>query len=201
MPRKPDPTLKPAIIRKVTAHLRSTPVEEVSVRSLARVIESSAYPVVYHFGTKAALIDAIVLDLADRTRSVSLDPHGDRSVLAAFLLDAYGGLDDPDRALAARLAFELGSVASISGSDTHRRLHERDVDAVAAWCATRVADAVAARTIAERIVLAARGAQWGWLMDADAFDLGGALRAIAQTADARWHLEHDAADDGILQPH
>ncbi|WP_066521565.1 TetR/AcrR family transcriptional regulator [Curtobacterium ammoniigenes] len=190
MPRKPDPTLKPAIIRKVAEHLRTTPLESVSVRSLAQVLGTSAYPVVYHFGNRANLIDAIVVDLADNTRSAALDPNGDQTALAAFLLDAYGGLDDPDRALAARLAFEVGAVAALTGRAVHRTLHERDVTTVTAWCATRVSDPVAARTIAERIVLAARGAQWGALLD-DRFDLDGALRAVAHTADERWHAAPD----------
>ena len=59
MPRKPDPTLKPAIISKVAQHLQDTKLEDVSVRSLGRVLGTSAYPIVYHFGSRDALVDEL----------------------------------------------------------------------------------------------------------------------------------------------
>ncbi|WP_142314482.1 TetR/AcrR family transcriptional regulator, partial [Bacillus pseudomycoides] len=65
MPRKPDPTLKPAIIAKVAQHLQDTKLEDVTVRSLGRMLGTSAYPIVYHFGTREALIDAVVEHLAE----------------------------------------------------------------------------------------------------------------------------------------
>jgi AcrR family transcriptional regulator len=179
MPRKPDPTLRPAIIDKVTAHLRDTPLEDVSVRSLGRVLGTSAYPIVYHFGSRDALIDAVVEHLAGSTDATELDPDGDANTLADHLVTVYGRLDDPDRALAARLAFELGSVESLADRSRHRAMHRRQVDSLTAWCVLHGAGEHDSARIALAAVLDARGVQWGWLVDPDSVDVEPALRTIA----------------------
>lgn len=179
MPRKPDPTLKPAIIAKVAHHLRDTKVEDVSVRSLGRVLGSSAYPIVYHFGSRDALIDAVVEDLADTGPAAMLDPDADRSSLARYLVAVFGGLDDPERSLAARLTFELGSVESLDGRDREHVFHRAQVAAIAAWCGARGVDASTADRAARDAVLSARGAQWGAIIDTEHSDLDAELRAIA----------------------
>ena len=179
MPRKPDPTLRPAIVEKVANHLRDTPLEDVSVRSLGRVLGTSAYPIVYHFGSREALIDAVVEYLAAGTGSAELDPAVDGAALADHLVAVYGRLEEPDRALAARLAFELGSVESLTDGTRHRAMHRRQVDSLTAWCVLHGASDDAAAGIAQAAVLDARGAQWGWLIDRDDVELEPALRVIA----------------------
>jgi AcrR family transcriptional regulator len=185
MPRKPDPTLKPAIISKVAQHLQDTKLEDVSVRSLGRVLGTSAYPIVYHFGSRDALVDAVVEHLAEATAGLTLDPATDQDGLAAYLVAVFGGLDDPERALAARLTFELGSVESLCDRDRERSVHRAEIDAVAAWCrAHDRCDAEAART-AQGAVLAARGIQWGAVVDPERTDADAALRALAAGLVAR----------------
>lgn len=183
MPRKPDPTLKPAIIAKVAEHLRHTKLEDVSVRSLGRVIGTSAYPIVYHFGSRAALIDAVVEHLSDTASSATLDPDADDTALADYLVAVFGGLDDPDRSLAARLTFELGSVESL-GCDDDVRERERSfqrvqVAVIGAWCSAHGYRPSAADRAARDAVLAARGVQWGAVVDRAQDDTDAALRAIA----------------------
>ncbi|MGU3409876.1 TetR/AcrR family transcriptional regulator [Microbacterium sp. M1A1_1b] len=187
MPRKPDPTLKPAIIEKVTQHLRETRIEDVSVRSLGRVLGTSAYPIVYHFGTRDALIDAVVEHLADTADVCPLDPTTDRDGLRAWFTTRFGGLDDPDRALAARLTFELGSVEALAPGDREHRSHRALVDAVAAWCVEHGRCAADADRAAQAAVLAARGTQWGRIVDREHVDVHAALCAIADAlcADTR----------------
>lgn len=185
MPRKPDPTLKPAIISKVAQHLQDTKLEDVSVRSLGRVLGTSAYPIVYHFGSRDALVDAVVEHLAVATACHTLDPEADQDALAVYLVAVFGGLDDPERALAARLTFELGSVESLCGRDRERSVHRAQIDAVAAWCrAHGRGDAEAART-AQGVVLAARGIQWGTVVDPERTDADAALRVLAAGLAAR----------------
>jgi len=185
MPRKPDPTLKPAIISKVAQHLRDTKLEDVSLRGLGRVLGTSAYPIVYHFGSRDALVDAVVEHLAEATARHTLDPDTDQDGLAAYLVAVFGGLDDPERALAARLTFELGSVESLCGRDRERAVHRAEIEAVAAWCrAHDRCDAEAART-AQAAVLAARGIQWGAVVDPERTDADAALRAVAAGLVAR----------------
>ena len=179
MPRKPDPTLKPAIIQKVALHLRDTKLEDVSVRSLGRVLGTSAYPIVYHFGTREALIDAVVEHLTESVSTLTLDPEADDLALADHLVAVFGGLDDPERALAARLTFELGAVESLSGRDREQGVHRARVAAVAAWCRAHGYGPDAAEHAARNAVRAARGAQWAAIVDREHTDTDAALRAIA----------------------
>ncbi|GAA1494614.1 TetR/AcrR family transcriptional regulator [Curtobacterium herbarum] len=180
MPRKPDPTLKPAIVCKVTDHLHHTRVEDVSVRSLGRVLGTSAYPIVYHFGSRDGLIDAVVDHLSRPVVSVCLDPDADERSLAEHLVRVFGGLDDAERFLAARLTFELGSVECLSGHERHRRVHRTHVDALAAWCRAHGADDATALRAAQAAVLAARGAQWGAVLDGDVAQTDVVLRGVAR---------------------
>ena len=183
MPRKPDPTLKPAIIAKVAQHLRDTKLEDVSVRSLGRVLGTSAYPIVYHFGSRDALIDAVVAHLADSAMPPALDPATDAHGLAEYLVAVFGGLDDPERALAARLAFELGAVESLDGRDREHVFHHDQVVLIAAWCREHGVDPDEADRSARDAVLSARGAQWGAIVDHAHSDVDVELRAIATELD------------------
>lgn len=185
MPRKPDPTLKPAILEKVTQHLLDTKLEDVSVRSLGRVLGTSAYPIVYHFGSRDALIDSVVEHLADTACSAVLDPTSDHTALGDYLVATFGGLDDPHRALAARLTFELGSVEALDGGVRQRTLHRDRVAAISAWCRAHDHDGNAAEQAARTAVMAARGAQWAAIVDRERTDTDAALRAVADRLVAR----------------
>jgi len=188
MPRKPDPTLKPAIIAKVAQHLQDTKLEDVSVRSLGRVLGTSAYPIVYHFGSRDALIDAVVEHLADAVSTATLDPAADQLALADYLVLVFGGLDDPERSLAARLTFELGAVESLDGREREHTFHRAQIDALAAWCRAHGYGRTDADRAAQDAVLAARGAQWGTILDREHTDTDAALRAIARKLVSGAHL-------------
>jgi AcrR family transcriptional regulator len=184
MPRKPDPTLKPAIIEKVALHLRDTKIEDVSVRSLGRVLGTSAYPIVYHFGSRDALIDAVVEHLAG-VATATLDPGDGPAALEHWLAAVFGGLDDPERALAVRLAFELGAVESLDGRDREHTAHRAHVATIAAWCQGHGLDRSAAERAAHDAVTAARGLQWASLVDPDHTDVDAGLRTLATDLVAR----------------
>ncbi|WP_058729778.1 TetR/AcrR family transcriptional regulator [Curtobacterium oceanosedimentum] len=179
MPRRPDPTLKPAIVAKVARHLQDTKLEDASVRSIGRVLGTSAYPIVYHFGSREALIDAVV-DHLSTAQDRSLDPAADPCALTEHLLAVFGGLDTPERLLAVRLTFELGCVEGLDGRDRQLRLHRRRVDELSAWCRAHGRCEADADRTAQAAVAAARGAQWSALVDPDRSDVDSALRAIAQ---------------------
>lgn len=179
MPRKPDPTLKPAIVRKVAQHLQDTKIEDVSVRSLGRVLGTSAYPIVYHFGTREALIDAVVEHLAAATADIVLDPDADDLALTAYLVQVFGGLDDPERSLAARLTFELGAVESLDGRDHERSVHRAQIASIADWCRAHGYGEHDADRAAQAAALLARGIQWGAIVDREHADPDAALRDLA----------------------
>ncbi|WP_152998067.1 TetR/AcrR family transcriptional regulator [Curtobacterium luteum] len=178
MPRKPDPTLKPAIIEKVTEHLHDTKLEAVSVRSLGRVLGTSAYPIVYHFGSREALIDAVVEHLDRDLAHVQLLPDADGTALRDWLVTVFGGLTHRERSLAARLTFELGAVETLDGRERERLVHRGHLASVAAWCTTHGYATAHAELAASEAICAARGVQWAALVDPDGTDVDGALRAI-----------------------
>jgi AcrR family transcriptional regulator len=180
MPRQPDPSLKPAIVAKVTDHLHDTCLEDVSVRSLGRVLGTSAYPIVYHFGSRDGLIDAVVEHLSRHVHAVRLDPDADARALAEHLVTVFGGLEDRDRFLAARLTFELGAVEPLTGLDRHRCQHRAHVETLAAWYRAHGADDCTALRAARTAVLACRGAQWGAVLDGDVASVDVALRDVAR---------------------
>jgi AcrR family transcriptional regulator len=180
MPRQPDPSLKPAIVAKVADHLHGTCLEDVSVRSLGRVLGTSAYPIVYHFGSRDGLIDAVVEHLSRHVHAVRLDPGADAQALAEHLVAVFGGLEDRDRFLAARLTFELGAVEPLTGLDRHRCQHRAHVETLAAWCRAHGADDCTALRAARTAVLACRGAQWGAVLDGDVGSVDAALRDVAR---------------------
>jgi len=178
MPRKPDPTLRPAIVTKVARHLRDTKLENVSVRSLGRVLGTSAYPIVYHFGSRDALLQAVVDHLDAPVADATLEPGADVADLADYLVTVFGRLDDPDRCLAARLVFELGSVEALDGRDRERTFQREQIAALTAWCTAHGHHPDEAERVARGVVLAARGAQWGAVVDTSV-DADAALREIA----------------------
>ncbi len=179
MPRKPDPTLKTAIVRKVALHLQDTKIEDVSVRSLGRVLGTSAYPIVYHFGTREALIGAVVEHLAAATADIVLDPNADDLALTSYLVQVFGGLDDPERSLAARLTFELGAVESLDGRDHERSVHRAQIASIADWCQAHGYGEHDADRAAQAAVHLARGIQWGAIVDREHADPDTALRDLA----------------------
>ncbi|PCN49116.1 hypothetical protein Csp2054_02660 [Curtobacterium sp. 'Ferrero'] len=179
MPRKPDPTLKPAIVAKVADHLRDTKLEDVSVRSLGRVLGTSAYPIVYHFGSREALIQAVVEHLHRSLDGVTLRPDADDGRLRAWFVTVFGGLDDPERALAVRLSFELGSVEELDGRVRERTAQREHLEAVAAWCRAHGTDAFEAERAARAAVYAARGAQWAAIVDPGRTEVDQVLQGIA----------------------
>ncbi|WP_165067486.1 TetR/AcrR family transcriptional regulator [Marisediminicola senii] len=77
MSRKPDPARRPQLILDIIEYLHDRTLSSLTMRSLADHLEVSTFTLVYHFGTREELIDAVVeaiceeqtaaLDLADVT--------------------------------------------------------------------------------------------------------------------------------------
>ncbi|WFR66729.1 hypothetical protein P9139_18900 [Curtobacterium flaccumfaciens] len=169
-------------------HLQDTKLEDVSVRSLGRVLGTSAYPIVYHFGTRESLIEAVVDHLAETVANVTLEADADDLALSSYLVAVFGGLHDPERSLAARLAFELGSVESLDGHDRERTFHREQIAAISAWCVAHGYSASDAERAARGAVLAARGVQWGAIVDREHTNVDGALRRVADKLVAGVHF-------------
>jgi AcrR family transcriptional regulator len=64
--RTKDPERKPALLREILDYVLDKPLSAVTFRTLADGLAVSTYTLVYHFGTRAALVREIVQAVAER---------------------------------------------------------------------------------------------------------------------------------------
>jgi len=71
MGREPDPSIKEALTQKVLEYLLLNGIQELSLRPLAKALETNARMLIYHFGSKEQLIIE-ALELAHKHQIASL---------------------------------------------------------------------------------------------------------------------------------
>ena len=64
--RSPNLHRRPALLAEIVDYLRDKPLSTVTFRTLADGLNVSTYQLVYHFGNRAELIEAIIQTVADR---------------------------------------------------------------------------------------------------------------------------------------
>jgi AcrR family transcriptional regulator len=64
--RSPDLHRRPELLAEIVDYLLDKPLSTVSFRTLAEGLGVSTYQLVYHFGNRAGLIEAIIQTVADR---------------------------------------------------------------------------------------------------------------------------------------
>jgi AcrR family transcriptional regulator len=75
--RSPDLHRRPELLAEIVDYLLDKPLSTVSFRTLAEGLRVSTYQLVYHFGNRAGLIEAIIQTVADREtiiRSTAVQP-------------------------------------------------------------------------------------------------------------------------------
>jgi AcrR family transcriptional regulator len=130
MPRHPDPLRKPQLIAEILEYLLDKPLASLSFRTVATALGVSTYTLVYHFGSRAELIQDIVSAISSRATVISdrLEEYpGTIDVYVGNLVDSWEWTLDPRNRQLQRLEFEAGMLEAID-SDRHtftRQLHER----------------------------------------------------------------------------
>jgi len=68
MTRQSDPAKKPALLEQVVDYLMDKPLSALTFRGLASALDVSSFTLVYHFGTRDALVSDIIGSIATRQR-------------------------------------------------------------------------------------------------------------------------------------
>src|SRR5690554_3037675 len=70
VPREVDLSRKPALLAQILEYLLDKPLATVTLRTLAKALDVSAFTLVYHFGTRAELLSDIVAAISTREHEV-----------------------------------------------------------------------------------------------------------------------------------
>lgn len=97
MPRSPDPSLREELLAAIVDYVLRDRFADLSLRPLARAVGSSPRTILYHFGSKEAMILAVVDEARKRQRAL-LDGWLRRSAeydTVTLLLGAWRWLSAP----------------------------------------------------------------------------------------------------------
>lgn len=120
MARTPDLSRRPALLEQTLDYLLDKSLADLTFRTLANGLGVSTYTLVYHFGTRAELIQAIVQAISSRVRmiqtrlttgTVDLDFY-----IEGLVLSWEWTLEPRNRQLQ-RLEFEAGLLEALNPSD------------------------------------------------------------------------------------
>lgn len=140
MARPVDESLRENLLDDVLLAISRMGLGELSLRSLAREIGVSAHMLLYHFGSREAILDAVVAETSRRLATASIDLSAN---LPDIVRASWAWMTDPDQrgflnvfyevcAVGARDPARRGAIASALFTDWHRLLVHRgmrDTDA------------------------------------------------------------------------
>ena len=113
MGRPPDPTLRDALVHATVDYVLARPLAELSLRPLAAAVGSSPRTLLYHFGSKADLVAAVLVEIGLRQRRL-IDGWVARAAehdTRTLLLGAWQWLVAPRHDRLLRVLFEAYGVA------------------------------------------------------------------------------------------
>jgi AcrR family transcriptional regulator len=99
------------LLDDIMVHVRARGLGEFSLRELADVIGSSHRMLLYHFGSRAGLLAAIVTENERRERAAATELASASRRAPEALRAAWRRLRQPSRAAEERLFFELAAMA------------------------------------------------------------------------------------------
>jgi AcrR family transcriptional regulator len=115
--RKANPNRRIVLLDGITEALYSRPIGEISFRTLAESLGVSTYTLVYHFGTREELLQAILQSITDQ-QNVALElPDADlRSIddLTAHLEHAFEVMANPENRQLQRIEIEAAMLGVMS---------------------------------------------------------------------------------------
>ncbi|RLP75281.1 TetR/AcrR family transcriptional regulator [Mycetocola tolaasinivorans] len=116
MGRPANPNRRPELLAQILEYVASSSLSRVTFRSLASALGVSTYVLVYHFGSRKELIDAI-LDESVRMRREALDgldvASFSREEMLVWMREAFIASLEPRHLPGIRIQFEAGSLERI----------------------------------------------------------------------------------------
>ncbi len=117
MARKANPNRRIVLLDGITEALYTRPIGEISFRTLAESLGVSTYTLVYHFGTREELLQAILQSITDQQNvALELVDADLRTVddLTAHLEHAFQVMADPDNRQLQRIEIEAAMLGVMS---------------------------------------------------------------------------------------
>ena len=127
MPRSADSARKPALVAQILDYLVDKPISALTFRSVAEALGVSTYTLVYHFGTRAQLIEAVVAAIVERQHRTSEEFPAPATIdeQVAVIRASIEWTCRPENVVLLRLEFEaaLIEVLDTSGASATRRIY------------------------------------------------------------------------------
>lgn len=112
MARTPDPAIRTALTEKALDYVLSHGMTDLSLRPLAKALNTSARMLIYHFGSREALMHAVIDCLRRREDALIMAwMEGGSRTMPEFLAWYWKRMSDPRARPAIRLIFELTALA------------------------------------------------------------------------------------------
>jgi AcrR family transcriptional regulator len=112
MGRRPNPERKPELLDAVVAYLCEKGIGELSLRPLAAQLEVSTYALVYHFGSKEALLAEALAEVERRHLEAVAAWSDGRYAVPEILRRYFDWCTRPERLPEMRLILEASAVSA-----------------------------------------------------------------------------------------
>lgn len=86
MSRRPDPARKPELLSQILDFLLDKPLASLSFRTLATALGVSTFTLVYHFGTRAELVNEIVRAISARLNDIQTRLEANPGTMDTYFL-------------------------------------------------------------------------------------------------------------------
>lgn len=195
MGRPANPNRRPELLQHILQHVSTASLAGLTFRNLASALGVSTYVLVYHFGSRQQLIDAI-LDESVRVHSensltddvTTLTVEGMRE----WLNERFAETLSSTHKAGLRLQFEAGALEHVD-SDFGSRVttaHRAWRELVAAWILAQGIPATTADRISRFLIDSLYGLQFGFLVEGEE---SASREAFALVVDTALGLVKDAA--------
>jgi len=146
---------KPDLLAAMAAHVRGTGLAGASLRPLARAAGTSDRMLIYHFGTKSALIAALLAHLSDEMLSAlsAALPQPRAASEARCAVEIVGLLRTPTFRPYLRVWFDIVSAAGRAEGD-HVQAAQRILSGQVDWIASRLPEGTSRPNLRAREMLA-----------------------------------------------
>jgi AcrR family transcriptional regulator len=181
--RKANPNRRIVLLDGITEALYTRPIGEISFRTLAESLGVSTYTLVYHFGTREELLQAILQSITDQQNvALELVDADLKSIddLTAHLEHAFEVMANPDNRQLQRIEIEAAMLGVMSPGllPDARRTYDSWLAVLRAGLLTIGLDQKAAETGARMLLDGMYGIKYDLVLTADVDRATVAFRAL-----------------------
>ncbi len=185
MARKANPNRRIVLLDGITEALYSRPIGEISFRTLAESLGVSTYTLVYHFGTREELLQAILQSITDQQNvALELVDADIRTIddLTAHLEHAFEVMANPENRQLQRIEIEAAMLGVMSPDllPDARRTYDAWLAVLQSGLRTIGLDEGDAETGARMLLDGMYGIKYDLVLTADVDHATAAFRALVE---------------------